>query len=204
MEAVRTNSTRLISIYLAVPQALSPLELQQALFLAAQLGHVEALQAVMGAGVKVGEARDSSRNSPLYVAVSHNQPGAARVLAEVGPRGVLDDRSASAGNTPCHLAARLGYEECLRVLVEYGARVDVRDSAGCTPLILAVRFKRYGAIKVSVCVCVRACVRACLRACVRLCVCVCVCVYVRACGHACVRAFVCVCVCVCVCLRACV
>ena len=111
---------------------------------------MDVLQAIMGAGVKVGEVRDSSQNTPLYVAVSHNQPGAARVLAEVGPRGFLDGQSASAGNTPCHLAARLGYEECLRVLMEYGARVDVRDSSGCTPLILAVRFKRYGAMKVSV------------------------------------------------------
>ncbi|XP_076445023.1 ankyrin repeat domain-containing protein 55-like isoform X2 [Babylonia areolata] len=147
LEAVRSNSIRLISIYLAVPQALAPRELHQALFLAAELGFVDVLRALMGAGVKVEEARDSSHNTPLYVAVSHNQAGAAKLLAELGPRTVVDGFSSSARNTPCHLAARLGYEECLRVLLEYGASVNVRDSSGCTPLILAVRYKRYGALK---------------------------------------------------------
>ncbi|KAL8584345.1 hypothetical protein ACOMHN_031965 [Nucella lapillus] len=147
LDAVRANSSRLISVYLAVPQALRPKELHQALFLAAELGLVDVLEALMGAGVKVEEARDGWLNSPLYVAVSHNQAGATKMLAGVGPRSVVDGFSCSAKNTPCHLAARLGYEECLRVLLEYGASVNVKDSSGCTPLILAVKNKRYGAIK---------------------------------------------------------
>ena len=43
------------------------------------------------------------------------------------------------GRTPLHIACALGALDVAQVLIEHGARVDVRDSRGATPLHYAVR-----------------------------------------------------------------
>ena len=53
------------------------------------------------------------------------------------------NEAGGARNMPIHEAARLGYLECLHVLLQHGASTNSRDSAGATPLILAVKHKRY-------------------------------------------------------------
>ena len=40
--------------------------------------------------------------------------------------------------TPLHLAATIGYSNCLQVLLKYGARSDIRDFRRDTPLDLAI------------------------------------------------------------------
>lgn len=49
--------------------------------------------------------------------------------------------------TPLHVAARRGYQVCIKILVHAGARVDKRDSAGNTPLMYAVKEGHVSAIK---------------------------------------------------------
>lgn len=45
------------------------------------------------------------------------------------------------GQTPLHAAASNGHLETVRILIRAGAKLDVPDSANCTPLKSTVRFK---------------------------------------------------------------
>ena len=50
----------------------------------------------------------------------------------------------SMGRTPLHHACRCGEAECVRILIEAGARLDDRDRHGETALLLAARNDRRG------------------------------------------------------------
>ena len=50
--------------------------------------------------------------------------------------------------TPLHLAAEMGYEECLNILVGNGARVNTQDSSGDTPLHIAAKHGHIGCMKI--------------------------------------------------------
>ena len=45
------------------------------------------------------------------------------------------------GYTPFHFAACWGHKDCLKILVQNGAEVDLRTKYGETPRQLAVRYK---------------------------------------------------------------
>ena len=52
------------------------------------------------------------------------------------------DVNPETGMTPLHAAASRGYREVAKALLEAGARADVRDKSGATPLYLALQFQR--------------------------------------------------------------
>lgn len=147
LEAVHSNSLRLVQLHLAVPQALHARDLQQALFVATRLGHEAVVRLLLETGLSLVLAVDGRQNTPLYVAVAHRWPRLTELLARAGPPDLVN-AWVGARHAAVHLAAQEGLDECLHVLVECGADLRARDSAGCTPLILAVRYKRYGAMKV--------------------------------------------------------
>ncbi len=43
------------------------------------------------------------------------------------------------GQTALHCAARAGFVDIVSLLIEHGAKVDLRDRAGHTPLMAALR-----------------------------------------------------------------
>lgn len=147
LEAVHSNSLRLVQLHLAVPQALQARDLQQALFVATRLGHEAVVRLLLETGLSLVLAVDGRQNTPLYVAVAHRWPRLTELLARAGPPDLVN-AWVGARHAAVHLAAQEGLDECLHVLVECGADLRARDSAGCTPLILAVRYKRYGVMKV--------------------------------------------------------
>ena len=56
---------------------------------------------------------------------------------------ILPAKQEIGGTTALHLAAKLGYKDIVRVLLQHKASVNVADSNGCTPLYLAASNGNY-------------------------------------------------------------
>ena len=88
----------------------------------------------------MGSSRTASRRGIETIDFGKVEPeGRVReaVEAAVSLRG--DPHAASqTGDTALHVAAALGYDTVVQVLVERGARVDVKNNRGITPLTAAM------------------------------------------------------------------
>ena len=60
------------------------------------------------------------------------------------------DVNPQTGMTPLHAAASRGYREVAVALIGAGARADVRDKNGATPLYLAMQFQRMDVVNVMI------------------------------------------------------
>jgi truncated hemoglobin YjbI len=87
---------------------------------------------------------DRGGHTPLYrvanECASETGPAVVRMLAQAGA-----DVNAFTGvtrATPLHMAARRGYVEIARALLECGAAIEARDSKGATPLQRALNCRR--------------------------------------------------------------
>jgi len=86
----------------------------------------------------------------LHRAISRNDPtGILMVLRLVKslPREFLNLQDMDNGATAIHMAAQLGHNLCLGILLKYGADVNARDFLGRTPLMAAVATGRSDIIK---------------------------------------------------------
>jgi ankyrin repeat protein len=107
------------------------------------VGRSGAVQALVTAGADVN-AQDASGNTPLIRATQAVafMAGNMQLLLRAG---ALPNIQNAHGRTALHEAVRyFAFEpdECrLRVLLEYGASLDVRDRDGCTPIDLAWQSK---------------------------------------------------------------
>lgn len=80
------------------------------------------------------EARDSYGETPLHSRAGHWR-GEIGVLLELGADvHAIDSR----GNTPLHHAARVGSTATVQLLLAHGARTDIENNRGDTPLGLAL------------------------------------------------------------------
>ncbi|XP_020850557.1 cyclin-dependent kinase 4 inhibitor D [Phascolarctos cinereus] len=65
--------------------------------------------------------------------------GSSPVALELLKQGASPNVQDGSGTSPAHDAARTGFLDTLRVLVEHGADVNVPDGSGALPIHLAVR-----------------------------------------------------------------
>lgn len=70
------------------------------------------------------------------------------ILDATVARGIGIDMLDSAGQSPLHVAAKFGYVNKVKLLLEYGADADLRDANNKTPLMLARGAKRRDATNV--------------------------------------------------------
>ena len=49
----------------------------------------------------------------------------------------------TAGLLPVHIVAKRGHNELMKLLIKYGADIDIADDEGRTPLILACQVRVY-------------------------------------------------------------
>jgi truncated hemoglobin YjbI len=89
---------------------------------------------------------DRGGHTPLYCVSNEcagdTGPEVVRILVRAGA-----DVNACAGvtrATPLHMAARRGFVEIARTLLDCGAAIDARDSKGDTPLQRAINCRRHG------------------------------------------------------------
>ena len=95
---------------------------------------------------------DSGGHTPLYCVAnecaSETGPEVVRALVRAGA-----DVNACGGvtrATALHMAARRGYVEIARALLDCGAAIEARDSKGDTPLQRAVNCRRDGVVQLLV------------------------------------------------------
>lgn len=95
------------------------------------------------------DIQDSGGHTPLYrvanECASETGPEVVRALVRAGT-----DVNACGGvsrTTALHMAARLGYVEIARTLLDCGAAIGARDSKGDTPLQRAVNCRRDGVVQ---------------------------------------------------------
>lgn len=99
---------------------------RSALGLAIYRGHGEMVDFLLGQGIKASEA------GVLYLAMEYH-PELAQHLID---QGADVNRRGNRNQTPLHVAARSGREDMVRLLLKYGANVNVRDDDGRSPLCL--------------------------------------------------------------------
>lgn len=73
----------------------------------------------------------------LYTAVAENDTAELESVLESGKAD--PNRLYLSGIAPLHIAAAEGHLECIKILVYYGANINVLDAEGCSPLEFALR-----------------------------------------------------------------
>ena len=108
---------------------------------AAGAGQVEVVRHLL----ELGANPNAGRQTPLY-AVSNEcrkpQEGAAIVRALAGAGATVNFQDNHQRTTPLHMAARQGFLEIAKALLDSGALVNLRDRNGDTPLRRALNCKR--------------------------------------------------------------
>ena len=90
------------------------------------------------------EAKDNNGYTPLHYAAAYHRTESLGLLAYVYKVDL--DVMTKEGNPPLHMAAIAGNEQCIELLIKYGANPDARTNEGATPLHLAAMGKTETAV----------------------------------------------------------
>ncbi|MFJ9821482.1 ankyrin repeat domain-containing protein [Streptomyces sp. NPDC101151] len=106
------------------------------LLVACRDGHEEIAGELLAAGADVNATEPTFGAVPLHKAVYNGRAGITALLVEA-PGIDLDYQGITNGYTPLHDALWHGYEECARVLIDAGARLDLVGHDGKRPADIA-------------------------------------------------------------------
>ncbi len=84
--------------------------------------------------------KDKTGHTPLYYATYHDQIQVMRILIEAH----ADLNETIKEGTLLHLAAQRGSMEASRLLLEHGAKLEIKDSNGHRPLDVAINNRKQG------------------------------------------------------------
>ena len=113
---------------------------QTPLHLAASRGYGRIAGMLIAHGADVN-ARDATGATALSEAAWTGEAEMVRLLLSKGANA--SEANPDTGiDAPLHAAASRGYKEVAKALIEAGARADVKDKSGATPLYLALQFQR--------------------------------------------------------------
>ncbi|XP_013417088.1 serine/threonine-protein phosphatase 6 regulatory ankyrin repeat subunit A [Lingula anatina] len=135
LDAVQSNSARILQLLIAIPGSIRQKELDRALLQAAKLGYHECALHLLQAGADP-DFSDASSNSPLKISVENGHTQVAKVL--IAAECDINKRTNS-GSTALHFAARYGKCDSVDLLLAANVNPTIRDSAGNTPLISAAK-----------------------------------------------------------------
>jgi uncharacterized protein len=128
---------------------------QTALMSAARSGSAEAVKALLDHGAEVNAKESWRGQTALMWASAENHPAVVQVLVDHGAEvnvvsGVFDFREMKTkpGDVPMHFprggftallfAARGGFTECAKILLDHGADLKLADPDGTSALVLAI------------------------------------------------------------------
>ncbi len=106
------------------------------LIVAARDNHTEIVSELLKAGAKVRVEDWVFKGAPIHKATYNGNPEILKILIE-HPDIDIDIQGAINGYTPLHDALWHGYAECAEILVNAGARLDLKGHDGKTPLDIA-------------------------------------------------------------------
>lgn len=106
------------------------------LHLAATIGDLDTVKALLAQGANANSSHLPRRNTPLFNASQEGHHEIVKVLVENGAE--VNNSQIKDGTTPLHIAAEYGHTETVKVLLELSANVNTHiPSSGATPLFLA-------------------------------------------------------------------
>jgi uncharacterized protein len=128
---------------------------QTALMTAARAGSLEAVKLLLDHGAEVNAKESWRGQTALMWATAENHPAVVQVLVDHGAdvnivSGIFDFREMKVkpGDVPMHFprggftallfAARGGFTECAKILLEHGADLKAADPDGTSALVLAI------------------------------------------------------------------
>ena len=82
-----------------------------------------------------------TKRNPLHYIHRYRNSEIAEYLCEKGCR--INKQSEPDGRTPLHLAALSGNTPVVKVLIAHGAKTDIQDSEGATPLMIALSKRHF-------------------------------------------------------------
>ncbi|MEV7775723.1 ankyrin repeat domain-containing protein [Kitasatospora sp. NPDC086791] len=106
------------------------------LLVACRDGHQEIARELLAAGADVNVTEPTFGAVPLHKAVYNGHAGITALLA-AAPGVDLDFQGITNGYTPLHDALWHGYEDCARILIDAGARLDLVGHDGKLPADIA-------------------------------------------------------------------
>lgn len=107
------------------------------LLVACRDGHLEIAEELIKAGADVNATEPTFGAVPLHKATYNGHIEITKLLADQ-PRINLDFQGPSNGYTPLHDALWHGFAECSEILVNAGARLDLKGHDGKIPLDIAL------------------------------------------------------------------
>ena len=113
------------------------------LHIAVMNGHLDDVLKLIGQGADC-EAKDNKGYTPLHYATAYHRVEILGLLASVYKVNL--DVMTKECFTPLHLAVAADDEQCIELLIKYGANPDVRTNEGTTPLHLAAAWNNTQAI----------------------------------------------------------
>ena len=128
--------TPVLSLLLAAGAQPDPLSQEGGtpLMAAAQAGHLQAVETLLRSGAEPSTAMWDGATA-LFLAAQNGHTAVVSLLLSRPGLGV--DQQRRDGATPLWIAAQAGREDCVRLLLQHGAKVDLARSDGATPLFKA-------------------------------------------------------------------
>jgi uncharacterized protein len=108
-----------------------------ALLVAARDGHTEIVRELLTAGARVRVEDWVFKGAPIHKATYNGNPEILQLLL-AQPDIDIDVQGPINGYTPLHDALWHGYTECAEMLIQAGARLDLKGHDGKTPLDIAI------------------------------------------------------------------
>ena len=110
------------------------------LHLAAFKGHQNGVLLLLNAQAQIN-AKDNLNNTPLHYSAGFGHQSCTKALLYSAEQQTNSQLQVSASNlkgeTPLHLASRHGFSKIVKLLLEYGADVNVKNSNGDRPVDVA-------------------------------------------------------------------
>jgi ankyrin repeat protein len=117
------------------------------LWLAASFGQVGILR-ILAAGKADPRLTANDGTTPLMAAIGRNQSTALEAVRVLLDAGADVNAADETGNTALHRAASSGFDPIVQLLADRGAKVDIKNKQGQTPLMMTrLRRGREGAIE---------------------------------------------------------
>lgn len=113
-------------------------DLHTPLLVACRDGHEEIAEELINAGADINAVEPTFGAVPLHKATYNGHTEIARMLTEQ-PQLNINFQGYTNGYTALHDALWHGYDKCAEVLINAGARLDLRAHDGLTPLEIASR-----------------------------------------------------------------